>query len=61
MTKKFSNIPVTPSILISAECPTAANSTPVPETGTLGCVLPGLTLQLNGDPGTGCPLNLVKY
>lgn len=31
---------------------------PLPETGTRGWVLPGLILQLKGEPGTGCPLNL---
>lgn len=51
-------LPETPSILISAGIPTAVNSIPGPETGTLGCVLPGFTLQLNGEPGTGWPLNL---
>lgn len=48
----------TPSIRISACTPTEANSMPFPETGILGCMFPGLTLQLNGEPGTGCPLNL---
>lgn len=46
-------LPVTPSNLISAGSPTGDNSMPLPETGTLGWVLPGLTLQLNGEPGTG--------
>lgn len=53
-------LPITPSISISAGCPTAASSIPEPDTGTLGCVLPGLTLQLNGEPGTAWPLNLHK-
>lgn len=55
------HLPVTPSIFTSAGSPTAANSIPDPDTGTRGCVLPGLTLQLNGEPGTACPLKLKQY
>lgn len=46
------------TIFISASTPKAASSIPVPETGILGWVLPGLILQLKGEPGTAWPLNL---